>query len=350
MVTLESIANEFPNLIEPIKGPLERSVQSTCSPKSAGPDRLLFIHGEKYLDAGFKTSCLQYVVPKNCIEKAVELLPEGATLLATPNIQLTKTFVSQRFFPVTANKKPFDGHQIHPSAVVSESAKVHQTAIVGPNAVIGEGVTIGEGTVIGANTVVETNAQVGKNTHIHAQVFIAHHCIIGDDCIIQPQTSIGSAGFGYAQNEKGESFHTPHYGKVIIGNRVEIGAGVFIDRGNLDDSTIGDGTKIDNYCHFGHNLTLGKNNLITAGFISAGSVEIGDYNVFAGRCGVTGHNKLGSGMIVGANTIFTKSHEKPGMWGGYPVQPLKDSLRSLSTLKYLPEMHKNLNKLIKDKE
>ncbi|MCB0421540.1 MAG: UDP-3-O-(3-hydroxymyristoyl)glucosamine N-acyltransferase [Bdellovibrionales bacterium] len=344
---LKKLTEEFPQLIEYVTGPLDQKVTSTCSIKNAQSDKLLFVHESSFLGEAMSTSCQQFVVPLSSLEEAKSLLPADRTLFVSHNVKLAKTFVSHKFFPILDNRLPFEGEQIHASAVVAKSAKIDPSVIIGPNAVIGENVIIGANSVIGASTVIEKNVTIGQDTHIFAQVLISHNCHVGNQCIIQSQTTIGSVGFGYAQNEKGESFHTPHYGKAILEDRVEIGAGVFIDRGNLDDTIIGEGTKIDNYCHFGHNFKCGKNNLITAGFIAAGSVEMGSYNVFAGRCGATGHNKLGSKMVVGANSIFTSSHEKPGKWGGYPIQPFKDYLKSQASIKHLPEMRKTLAKLVK---
>lgn len=210
----------------------------------------------------------------------------------------------------------------HPSAVIPESASVCEDTIVGPNAVIGAKVRIGAGCIIGANTTVETGAVIGDGSHIHANVFIAHGTVIGEKCEIHPMTPLGAEGYGYAHDEQFNHYRHVHYGRLIIEDDVHLGACVTIDRGHFGDSVVERGTKIDNHCHLGHNTRVGKNCLMTGGFMTAGSVVIGNNNVFGGRSSVSDHVTVGNNMQFSAASAVFKNINKPGgQFGGHPLHP-----------------------------
>lgn len=162
----------------------------------------------------------------------------------------------------------------HPVAVtegISPQASVHPSARIGTNVLISPGCVIGE------------DAQIGNGTIIYPNVTIYPRVIIGDRVIIHAGSVIGSDGFGY-YFDSGTWGKIPHIGRVVIGNDVEIGSNCTIDRGVLDDTLIGNGTKIDNLCHIAHNT------------------RIGDHCAIAGQSGTTGSATLGNGVQVGGQT------------------------------------------------
>ena len=251
-------------------------------------------------------------------------------------------------FPVNAYQSGFDGIRIHPSAVISESARVAETAIVGPNAVIGANAHIGDACVIGANTTVESDVAIGEGTHIHANVFIAHGTVIGKHCEIHPTTSLGTEGYGYAHDEQFNHYRHVHYGRLVIEDDVHVGACVTIDCGHFADAVIGRGTKIDNHCHLGHNIRVGKNCLMVADFMAAGTVVIGDNNVFGGRSGISDHVTIGDNMQFAALSAIFKDIDEPGRaFGGHPLQPVNDYLKACASIVHLPSMRKNLARIMR---
>jgi UDP-3-O-[3-hydroxymyristoyl] glucosamine N-acyltransferase len=255
--------------------------------------------------------------------------------------------LNTEFFLPHWGRTPFGEDFIHPSAIIHPSARLHESVVVHPNAVIGPDVTIEEQTVIGANTTLEGNTTIGKRCFIKSNVFIGHSVQMGDDCRIEPQSSVGTDGYGYGSDKNGQHFAKPHFGKVIFEDRVEIGCGVYVDRGTFDDTFIGEGTKIDNYCHIAHNTTIGKNCLILAGFITAGSSTFGDNCVFAGRVGVNGHVSVCDGVIMGPTSVITKDITRPGTYGGFPAVPYKDFIKNQASTASLYDMRKSVNKLLK---
>ena len=182
---------------------------------------------------------------------------------------------------------------------------------------------------------------------MYSHVFIGHHCVLGKGCIIQPQSCVGSEGYGYATDKQNRHYHKPHYGRVVLEDRVEVGANVSIDRGVFTDSVLGEGTKVDNYCHLGHNLKVGKNCLITAGIITAGSVNIGDNCVFAGRVTVNGHISITDNVVVGPLAGVSNTITESGQYGGWPLQSYKDSIKTVATLRHISQMKKDIHTLKK---
>jgi UDP-3-O-[3-hydroxymyristoyl] glucosamine N-acyltransferase len=275
---------------------------------------------------------------------------EGApqTLLQSPSPELALALVAETFFPVTADRRAFGGDRIHPSAVIAESAHVEGDVIVGPNAVIGADARVGAGCIIGANTTIETGVEIGDHSHIHANVFIAHGTVIGKHCEIHPMTSLGTEGYGYAHDAQFNHYRHVHYGRLIIEDDVHVGSGVNIDRGHFMDSVIGQGTKIDNHIHLAHNIRVGKNCLITAGFIAAGTVVIGDNNVFGGRAGIVDHVNVGDNMQFAALAAIFKDIDQPGKaFGGHPLQPVNEYLKSYASIAHLPGIRKNVARIMR---
>lgn len=146
-----------------------------------------------------------------------------------------------------------------------------------------------------------------QNAFIHPSVTIPDWVILGDNITIHENCSIGTEGFGYEKNKKGEWLHIPHTGKLIIGNNVDIYPNTTLNRGTLKNTIIGDGTKIDHHCHIGHNSHIGKNCIITANVVVAGSAKIGD-NVWIGpHSTILDNIKVGDNVYIGSQTNVIKS-------------------------------------------
>ena len=215
---------------------------------------------------------------------------------------------------------------IHPSAIVHESAELGKEVSIGAFAVIGDSVKVGNRSKIGHHVTVGNSSRVGTNSLVYSNVNIYQDCLIGDYVIIHSGTVIGSDGFGFV-TENDVHHKIPQTGSVIIGNDVEIGANCAIDRATIDETIIGDGTKIDNLVHIAHNVKIGKGCLLAAEVGIAGSVEIGDYCVFAGHSAVAPHLKLGSRSILAAKTGVTKSLSGGKIYAGMPAREIKEKNR-----------------------
>ncbi len=208
---------------------------------------------------------------------------------------------------------------------------VHPTALVDETASLGAGTVIGPGGVLEAEVKIGARCMIGPRVTIHAGV------VLGDDCVVQAGAVLGSTGFGYARNrETGEYLLFPQQGRLIVEDRVEIGANTTIDRGALGETRIGRGTKIDNLVHIGHNCVIGKNVVIAAQTGISGSSVVEDGAVLGGQVGIGEHATVGAGVILGGGAGVLsgkKMYGKGEVFWGRPARPLKEYLRDLARLK-----------------
>jgi UDP-3-O-[3-hydroxymyristoyl] glucosamine N-acyltransferase len=243
---------------------------------------------------------------------------------------------------------------IHPMAVIDPSAEIGAGAAIGPFVVIGAHVRIGAGARILSHVSIAEDVVIGQNALIHAGVRIGARVRIGDRFIAQPGCVIGSDGFSFVTPEPnaveemkrtgritGETA-APEWtrinslGAVRIGDDVEIGANAAIDRGTVSDTTIGNGTKLDNLVHIGHNVQIGETTLICGQVGIAGSAVIGDRVVLAGQVGVADHVTVGSDVIAGAQAGITNTVKPETMVMGYPAQPREQFMRGLKSIRRVP--------------
>ena len=204
---------------------------------------------------------------------------------------------------------------------------------VDPSVVIGPHAEIGSGSVICAGSVIGPNVRLGRNVTIGAGATIVH-ALVGNDVIIHSGVRIGQDGFGFAMGPQGH-LKVPQVGRVIIQDRVEIGANTTIDRGANRDTIIGEGTKIDNLVQIGHNVVIGRHCVIVSQVGISGSTRLGDYVVMGGQSGSVGHVTIGTGAQI-AGTASVSGDIPPGeRWGGTPARPLRQWGRELATLQSL---------------
>jgi UDP-3-O-[3-hydroxymyristoyl] glucosamine N-acyltransferase len=192
---------------------------------------------------------------------------------------------------------------------------------VSKSATLGDNCSIGNFSIIGDNCVVGNNTVIGNRVNLQ-------NCIIGDNCIIQSGVSIGEDGFAYERNNSLELEAFPHFGKVIIGNRVEVAVNCSIARGSLKDTVIGDGTKIDALVHIAHNVTIGRNCSLTAGAIVGGSTSIGD-TCWLGLNSTLKHKiQVGSKVIIGSGASVINDIPDEDIVAGVPAKSIKHKVNS----------------------
>lgn len=204
---------------------------------------------------------------------------------------------------------------------------------LGTNVVVGPGVEIGRGTVIGANTVIGAGVTIGRNCIIGANCTIdcAH---LGNDVVIHSGVRVGTEGFGWL--DFGQSNRKiPQLGRVIVQDRVEIGANSTIDRGALGDTVLGEGTKIDNLVQIGHNCRIGRNCIIAAMSGLSGSTIVGDGVLMGGGVGTSGHLTIGDGSVVHGRAAVTKDWPAGSKLAGAPAQDIRDFWRELAVMRKL---------------
>jgi UDP-3-O-[3-hydroxymyristoyl] glucosamine N-acyltransferase len=238
---------------------------------------------------------------------------------------------------------------VAPTARIGRGARLGKSISIGEYAVIGAGAVLAEGVAIGAHSVVGDGVRIGPGSRLWPGVTIYPGATLGARVFVHSGARIGSDGFGYVFRD---GMHTkiPHVGRCVIGDDVEIGANTTIDRGSIDDTVIGRGTKIDNLVHIAHNVRVGEKCLIMAQVGVAGSVSIGDGAILAGQAGISGHLSIGAGARVAAQAGVFGDIPAGETWSGYPARPHRESLRASAALFKLAGMMKRLEKLLDSTE
>jgi UDP-3-O-[3-hydroxymyristoyl] glucosamine N-acyltransferase len=234
---------------------------------------------------------------------------------------------------------------VHPTAVIGTNVSLGRGASVGPYAVLDDGVEIGESVVIGAQSVIGAGVRIGAGTHVFPSVVVYAGSRIGERVILHSGVRIGSDGFGYVQRDA-QHLKIPHVGHCVIEDDVEIGANTTIDRGSIDDTVIGAGTKIDNLVQIGHNVRIGRACLIMAQAGIAGSVRVEDGCMILGQVGIAGHHTIGKGARLAAQAGVFGDIPAGETWSGYPARPHKEALRAQAALFKLPSLLRRIERLL----
>jgi UDP-3-O-[3-hydroxymyristoyl] glucosamine N-acyltransferase len=213
-----------------------------------------------------------------------------------------------------------------PKAVIAEIAntlflkedfiKLTNSERMNKNEHYGNNVVIGKNCIIG-------KVKIGNDTIIYGNNHIFNSVIIGSNVKIYPGAVIGGPGFGFVKNHLSETIRFPHIGGVVIGDNVEIGANTVIDRGALEDTVIGDNTKIDSMVHIGHNVKIGKNSIICSNTTISGSVEIGENVWISPNCVIRDHLKIADNSFIGIGSVVVHSILKPKKVFGNPAKELR---------------------------
>ena len=189
-------------------------------------------------------------------------------------------------------ERPRPAPGVHPTAVVFPGVVIGERVSIGPHAVIEEGAAVGDA-ACSWRTYVGTGARLGADW-LYPHVVVREECVLGDRVTVHSGTVIGADGFGYVR--EGEIYHkVPQVGNVVIGDDVEIGANVCIDRATTGTTVVGSGTKIDNLVQIGHNVELGEHVIVVAQVGISGSTRVGRGATAAGQAGIAGHIEIGEG-------------------------------------------------------
>jgi UDP-3-O-[3-hydroxymyristoyl] glucosamine N-acyltransferase len=213
----------------------------------------------------------------------------------------------------------------------------HFRPFVASNESISKTASIGEGTIIQPNCFIGNNVQIGKNCLLHANVIVYDNTVIGNNVIIHSGTILGADAFYYKKRPDGFD-QLVSGGRVVIEDNVGIGALCTIDKGVTGDTTIGEGTKIDNQVHVGHDTVIGKKCLIASQTGIAGCVIIEDEVTLWGQVGTTSGITIGAKAVVLGQTGVTKSIEGGKSYFGTPVEESREKLKQLAYIKRIPEL------------
>jgi len=244
------------------------------------------------------------------------------------------------------------GHRKHNKTGISSKASIAATALLGDSCSIYDFVTISDNVKIGSRCVLYPGVFVGPETEIgddcilYPNVVVYDRCKIGSRVIIQANATIGEDGFGFATH-KGEHHKIPHIGRTIIEDDVEIGAGCGIERGTLDDTIIGKGSKLGDLIAIGHGTKVGPYCLLVAQVGIAGSATLGHHCVVGGQAGIVGHIDVGNVVTIAARSAVINSVPDGQTLAGIPAIDANQARRVYSLIQYLPEMRKSIRRIEK---
>ncbi|WJR66812.1 UDP-3-O-(3-hydroxymyristoyl)glucosamine N-acyltransferase [Neorhizobium sp. CSC1952] len=306
----------------------DRLIRSVAPVTRAGEGQICYILSRKNRQE--LESCKASAIL--CDASIRPIVPEHIPVLLTKTPHTAFAQAGAILHPVALRPAPVTSSPagISPAAFVDPTAKLEPGVEVEPMAVIGARAEIGSGTRIGAGAVIGADVRIGRDCTIAAGASILAS-LIGNGVIVHNGARIGQDGFGYAPGPKG-MLKIVQVGRVIIQDNVEIGANTTIDRGTMDDTVIGEGTKIDNQVQVGHNVRIGRHCGIVAGVGIAGSAKIGNGVMIGGATGINGHISIGDGVQIAAMSGVVADIPAGARYGGIPARPLQDFLRDMAEI------------------
>jgi UDP-3-O-[3-hydroxymyristoyl] glucosamine N-acyltransferase len=306
----------------------DETVQVTgiSSVESAQPGDLIFVDDEKSLRPALESRASAIIASGFAAGKTNS---KPVLLVSQPRLAFARA--AQLLHPARESKPG-----IHASAIVHPSAQLADDVMIEERATVAEGARIHENTRIGAGSVIGANVSIGRDCVLYPNVTVYAGVRLGDRVIVHSGAVLGSDGFGYVRDQvSGRYEKFPQVGRLEIEDDVEIGANTTIDRGALDTTRIGRGTKIDNLVHIAHNCQIGEDVVIAAQTGLSGSAILENGVVVAGQVGIADHVRIESGAILGAQCGVPSKKVIRGkgvVFWGTPARPIREYLKELAVL------------------
>ena len=310
-------------------------IEGLDSIEAAGPGQITFLARASRAELLQTTKASAVIVP-------LEIETSEKTLIRVKNPYLASAIIHNFLL-----EEPFEATGIHPRAHLGAGCQIGGEVSIEPCAVLGDNVRIGERVRIGAGVFIGDNSSIGDDTVIRANVSIEHGCAIGKRVTIHCGTVIGSDGYGYAQDDRGNHVKRPQVGSVRIDDDVEIGANCCVDRAAFGLTWIKSGTKIDNFVQVAHNVVVGENCLLVSYAALSGSTILGRNVVMGGKSSTKGHVRLADGVMVAGMGAVNKDLPAGAVVGGVPAIPIKQWTKAATVYGKIPEMRAEVRKLRK---
>ncbi len=330
MITINELANRINGSIE---GGSQKSIVGIGDLRTAPKNFVSFLSDDRYYKY-FKESLSETII----VKKDFSENRFNKTLIRVDN-PVYAYIKAIEFFNKKVNFKP----TIHKTAIISSKAQIADNVHIGPYTVIEDGVTIGDSTFIGASCYISKNVSIGNKVQIKSNVSIHDSTYLGNKVILESGVVIGTNGFGLTFYN-GENHIIPHMGKVIIKDKVWVGANCAIDRGTINNTVISEGTKMDNLIQIAHNVEIGKHCVIAGQSAIAGSTKIGNYVTIAGQVGIIGHLTIGDNCTIASKSQVTKSLSKGSFVSGIPARDHKKNLKLNALFNKLDSIIHKFNK------
>ncbi|MAV94357.1 MAG: UDP-3-O-(3-hydroxymyristoyl)glucosamine N-acyltransferase [Euryarchaeota archaeon] len=342
----------------PFEGDGSIRIESISSAKFANSNQLVVAINDKYTDELSSSDARAALMFEGADWQSFGL--QAALLPKQSRLKMSEVF--NLFEKINDTKI-----EINQTAIISKSANIGKNVAIGAFSVIGDHVTIENDTIIENNVYISSNCSVGEGSIILSGVKIGPGVSIGEKFRCSYNSVIGSDGFSFVseaddsleeiRSSLGKSrranqstyYRIASFGSVKIGSNVEIGSNCSVDSGTINDTIIGDGSKLDNLVHIGHNVIVGRDTLLCGQVGIAGSAEIGDRVVLAGQCGVGDHTKVGNDVIAGGATKIFSNVPNGRVILGHPAMKMDENIKLYKSLRRLPRFMEKINNLISNK-
>lgn len=306
MYTLSEIAKKILNSrIEHCSNPDNVIIRCLATHHQNLPESLTYVSDKTYLKSAIDSPATAVMIHPDWVAQF------NRPVIVVPDVDMALIEILNLFYP---SKKP--------SGKIKQNAVIDPTAVIGENTDIGNFVTIGANSRIGKNSIIGDGVKIGNNVIIGDEARIGPNCVffedvkIGNRFTVFSNTSIGGDGFRFI-DRKGIQYKIPQVGGVTIGDDVEIGSNTSIDRGGIDDTMIGSGTKIDNDVQIAHNVKIGTNVIVAGATAIAGSAIVGDGCKISGSCAVADHITLPPGTMIAGGSGLRNTPEKADLYAGW---------------------------------
>lgn len=263
--------------------------------------------------------------------------------IVVPDVSRALEQVVLAFVPPAAHRPGID-----PAARIAAGASVASDASIGPWTLVGEGAVVGARCRIGSGVVIGDGVTVGSDCVIDDHVVCYPGAVLGDRVVLKAGAVIAGPGFGFASDRQGHR-RIPHIGRCVLEDDVEVGSGSCLDRGTLEDTVIGRGTKIDNLVQIAHNVRIGPRCLVIATTGIAGSARIGSDVIIGGGVGIRDHAEIGDGARLGAMSGVFGNIDAGATVSGYPARNHRDFLRAQAALYALTPIARDLANLLAER-
>jgi UDP-3-O-[3-hydroxymyristoyl] glucosamine N-acyltransferase len=316
-----------------VRGDANVVIHSAATLGRAGEGDISFLSNEKYEKQLLTTRASAVIVGKDTVTASAPLL-----IAEDPYYAFMQVMVL------------LHGHRKHkkvgisPRAVISDSAKVGSDCHIHDFVTIADGVKVGDGCIIYPCVHIGENVQIGNDCILYPNAVIYEGCKIGSRVIINANATIGEDGFGFA-GHNGVHYKIPQIGCVVIEDDVEIGAGCGIERGTLNDTIIGQGSKLGDLVAIGHGTKIGPHCLLVAQVGVAGSTTMGHHCIVGGQAGIVGHITIGNNVAIGAQAGVINSVGDGKVVLGAPAIDANQGKRAYGVIQYLPEMRQSIREL-----
>lgn len=312
-----------------VRGDAQRTIRGIATLDRAGPDELSFLTNPKYRESASATRAGAVLVGKG-----TELPDRDLLEVDEPYLALARLLAL--FHPVE-RKRPGVSERAHVGEGVSLGSEVR----VEPFAVIGDRAVLEDRVCVGAGSVVGEDARVGEDTELKPRVVLYPGTQVGRRCLVHSGVVLGGDGYGFATSA-GKHHKVPQLGRVVVQDDVEIGANTTVDRGTLEETVIGEGSKLDNLVMIAHGVKLGRDTLLAGQAGIAGSTRVGDGTIWAGQSGAAGHLEIAAGTIVAAKSAVLQSVPERAFVAGIPAVDHRRWKRSQAEVGRLGELRRRV--------